>query len=477
MASLEQNLDSPQTRQNNESNQASTSLSSQKERFAPCVYFVVTIGMISFGLYDGLKTGNYQRIHTLGLTLLGILLTPFSRGLIQFVEKVCCSCNTTTEDSTWKIFKSCFKRIKWKPIILLSFVDLVALIPSISLRGSPYVEIGDLFYIVSGSGMASFVNFFLDIRPIACSPDLNSSEALRVYPSEVLAFHYYRHRLIYKLQEITSPKFYTDGIPVQDEARQKKIQLASKKMIVLIPTNCQTKEEIKVLDNDIQEICAPGCNIRIFSIEYDNGEKCHSRGTVAIEYPRDILDSILQICKDEDCKYLHPKDVVEEGERFLNKLSQYLKEDNLGNNCILVPLTPEFTRTLSNGVLTKRIVKTFRDNEELETPEEPKDQPSNSGKINIDYDSDHSNETSPLCEKDGTRCPVREPGKNRKGQKKVVHDCRISIPTDSPKSSDGRSIKVCDDGTPPDLSGRPENEAAGFSYKNKHKVSFGHCSV
>ena len=465
MASLEQNSDDPQTTQNSESNQASTSLSSPKERFAPYVYFVVTIGMIIFGLYDGLKTDNYQRIHTLGLTLLGILLTPFSRGLIQFAEKVCCSCNTTTEESICKIFKSCFKGIKWKPIIVLSLFDLVALVPSIALRGSPYVEFGDLFYILSGIGMAPFVNHFLDLRPIACSP------------SEVLAFHYYRHRLRYKLEEIKSPKFYTDGIPVQDNARQKKIQLASKKMIVLIPTNCQTKEEIKVLDNDIQEICAPGCNIRIFSIEYDNGEKCHSRGTVAIEYPRDILDSILQICKDEDCKYLHPKDVVEEGERFFNKLSQYLKEDILGNNCILVPLTPEFTRTLSNGVLTKRIVKTFRDNKELETPEEPKDQPSNSGKINIDYDSDHSNETSPLCEKGGTRCPVREPGKNRKGQKKVVHDCRISIPTDSPKSSDGRSIKVCDDGTPPDLSGRPENEAAGLSYKNKHKVSFGHRSV
>ena len=57
----------------------------------------------------------------------------------------------------------------------------------------------------------------------------------------------------------------------------------------------------------------------------------------------------------------------------------------------------------------------------------------------------------------------------------MVDDCRRLIPTDSPKSSDDGSIKVYGDkkhGTPPDLSGRPENEAAGFSYKNKHKVSF-----
>ena len=139
-----------------------------------------------------------------------------------------------------------------------------------------------------------------------------------------------------------------------DRDTQPKIQLSSKKLILLFSDNYKKEVELVDLDNHISkitDICVAGYKFPVFGLKYNGNEYKY-----VILYAEEPLESIKRIRDFERSKLVHVDQVKDQVKLLYRTLvSEILIKDNYcRNKCI--PILMSAAQSLENGGLVKLIM-------------------------------------------------------------------------------------------------------------------------
>ena len=351
-ASLSQNQDSKLGRETSQDDIEREPIPEKRRSWlAPTLFFVNTILIIVYGCVE-----NPEVLINIGLALLGVVLEPFFRCLCIFVEELF-QFQSRYKRNILNLFKQCFSGISWKPVIAVVLIDVIAC----AMAKKSSFELEDVISISSGISVGPLVAYLLKLN---AQSDVDLSrlfEGRGLHPAYTLAWNYYINYLE-KALPVFSRSFSDSNSPVQgqgsdecsDRDTQPKIQLSSKKLILLFSDNYKKEVELVDLDNHISKITeryVGGYKFPVYGLKYNGNEYKY-----VILYAEEPLESIKRIRDFERSKRVHA-DQVKDQVMFLYRtlVSEILFKDNYcRNKCI--PILMSAAQSLENGGLVKLIM-------------------------------------------------------------------------------------------------------------------------
>ena len=351
-ASLSQNQDCELSRETSQDDIERERIPGKRKSWlVPIFFFVNTVLIIVYGFVE-----NTEVLINIGFALLGLVLEPFFRCLCIFVEELF-QFQSRYNRNILNLFKQCFSGISWKPVIAVVLIDVI---PCALVKKSSF-GLEDVICILSGIGVVPLVAYLLKLN---AQSDVDLSRLLEgkgLHPANTLAWNYYINYLE-KALPVFSRSFSDSNSPVQgqgsdecsDRDTQPKIQLSSKKLILLFSHNYKRDVELVDLDNHISKItdrCVAGYKFPVYGLKYNGNEYKY-----VILYAEEPLESIKRIHDFGRSKRVHVDQVKDQVMLLYRTLeSEILIEDDFcRKRCILVLMSA--AQSLENGGLVKLIM-------------------------------------------------------------------------------------------------------------------------
>jgi hypothetical protein len=355
-ASLSQNQDSEPGRQASQDDIEREPIPEKRRSWlAPTLFFVNAILIIVYGCVE-----NTEVLINLGFALLGVILAPIFRCLCIFVEELFqFQRQSRSKRNILKLLKQCFSGISWKPVIAVVLIDVI---PCALVKKSSF-GLEDAICILSGIGVGPLVAYLLKLN---AQSDVDLSRLLegrRLHPAYTLAWNYYINYLE-KALPVFSRRFSDSNSPVQgqssdefsdhDTQGQSKIQLSSKKLILLFSDNYKKEIEFVDLDNHISKISdiyVGGYKFPVYGLQYNGNEYKY-----VILYAEEPLESIKRMRDFGRSKRVYVDQVKDQVKLLYRALvSEILVEDDYcRNKCI--PVLMSAAQSLENGGLVEQIM-------------------------------------------------------------------------------------------------------------------------
>ena len=306
--------------------------------------------------YRRVEKKTYPVIVNIGLGLLGIILGHFIYCLCNIVEELR-QFEQRYNRSISELCKQCMTGISWKSAIAVGIIDVIG----VGFAKGFSFKLGDLLYISGGIGVSPLISYLLNLNLQTGVDRSRDLEKNGLHPSYTLAWHYYTHH-IKKILPIFVKRFSTSSTPVQDQEgssehtdrdKQPKIQLSSKKLIVLLSHDYKKDVKLVDLDNNITEITCiseGGYKFPLYNLKHGGKDYQY-----VIQYADKPLETLQSMCTSEGCKAVHEDQLEEQVKLLCKTLSEILMKDGYYRNmCTFVLITE--VESLQNGGPVKIIM-------------------------------------------------------------------------------------------------------------------------
>ena len=306
--------------------------------------------------YRRVEKKTYPMIVNIGLGLLGIILGHFIYCLCNIVEELR-QFEQRYNRSISELCKQCMTGISWKSAIAVGMIDVIG----VGFAKGFSFKLGDLLYILGGIGVSPLISYLLNLNLQTGVDRSRDLEKNGLHPSYTLAWNYDTHH-IKKILPIFVKRFSTSSTPVQDQEgssehsdrdKQSKIQLSSKKLIVLLSHDYKKDVKLVDLDNNITEITCiseGGYKFPLYNLKHDGKDYQY-----VIQYADKPLETLQSMCTSEGCKAVHEDQLEEQVKLLCKTLSEILMKDGYYRNMCTFVLTTD-VESLQNGGLVKIIM-------------------------------------------------------------------------------------------------------------------------
>ena len=214
-----------------------------------------------------------------GMTLLGILIAPIIHRLCDVFEE-CRQYRSRYNRDCSKLLKASFSALLWKPMLIVGGLDVVVLGVIRGLTHADIATLDDLKYIFGGLVFSSLVTYLLNLDALSNVSLSRLVEKLGWHPMQTLAWSCFCH--VERLTATFTQRFTSD-ITVQEQSDavdrndwdgHTKIQVHSKKIILLLSDCFGTRLTLHDLDNDISEVASNGgCSeLPVYRLQYNGRE-------------------------------------------------------------------------------------------------------------------------------------------------------------------------------------------------------------
>ena len=258
------------------------------------------------------------------------------------------------DGSKRKMIKACFSGILWGPVIALLGSTAVIVIILIFATNRPWFEMNYLVIIFSGIGVGPLIMHLLNLNT---QSEVHISTILEEKAIDIangLAWSYYFNYLKQALPKFKETRDNEFPAPYQN------IKLASNKLLLLLPLDCHTVDDLSELDTDIKKVLDTGNDhdpyrFPVYCLTNSQNEKYD----YAIKFISEPLETLKQMSNLEEIKSVKKKTLEEEIKLLCRTLSGILRDPpdrECREMCILVPYKTESLESLKNGGLVKCIM-------------------------------------------------------------------------------------------------------------------------
>ena len=312
-------------------------------------------------IYTKEEKETYPVLFNLGLGLLAIILGTFVDRLSLVVEELG-QFRRRYKRNILKVLKSCLSGISWPAIIVIVVLGSISLF----LARNTSFKLGDLIYILGGIGVGPLITHLLNLNTQSDADVSRLVEEKRLYSAYTIAWNYYFHNLR-KVLQVFNESFADMNTSVLDqetdeEDAQPIIQLSWKKLILLIPHDCKTKDNLAEVDSHIRkitDISKDGLNLPVYGLTSNDTEHRY-----VILYAKEPLETLKEMSITERIKAVHEKDCENQVMLLYRTLVYDILEtpldDACNDMCLVVPIKAENTSRLQNGGLVKLIMSKVR---------------------------------------------------------------------------------------------------------------------
>ena len=244
-----------------------------------------------------------------------------------------------------KMIKACFSGIKWGPVIALLGSTAVIVVILIFATNKPWFELNYLVIIFSGIGVGPLIMHLLNLNTQSEVHISTVLEEKGMYIANGLAWSYYFNYLKQAL-----PKF--------KETTRQNIELTSKKLLLLIPHDCYTVDDLNELDTKIRKLFDAGQDPFRFPV-YCLTDSQNKEYNYAIQYINEPLKTLKEMSILEEIEAVKKKTREEEIRLFCRTMAEILRDpphQEFRETCMLVPYKAESLESLKNGGLVKCIM-------------------------------------------------------------------------------------------------------------------------
>ena len=290
------------------------------------------------------KKMSFSSMFATMLSLIGIVLSTLVDRLSLVAEERH-HVDRRYGKSWKKMFKACFSGILWGPVFFLLAFTVIVVIILIITTGKPWFELQYLVYIFSGIGVGPLVMLLLNLNA-QCEVHISTIlEDKGTCVANVLAWSYYFNHLEKELPEFDQ----TNTLP----------DLSLDKLLLLIPLNCFTVEDLTELDRNItKSACANSQSpFQVYDLKVNkNVHECY-----AIQYVNEPLQTLKKMADSDGIRAVTQKTLEQEVKLFCRTLDDILKnprDQRCQERVVLVPFNAKNMRTdLQNGGLVGCIVE------------------------------------------------------------------------------------------------------------------------
>ncbi|CAB4016622.1 stimulator of interferon genes [Paramuricea clavata] len=177
-------------------------------------------------------------------------------------------------------------------------------------------------------------------------------EEKEMSPGYILAWSYYYNYLTPALQKFKE----TISRPFPDQF--KSVKLSLNKLLLLIPLDCYTTDNLEEADGNIEKIFDAGNEQAHFRFSVYRFKELHEPKYFAIQYVKQPLKTLREISKLENVKGVKKQNREEEVKLLYNTLIDILKEppdQDITGMCEVIPMPISF-ESLQNGGLAKCLI-------------------------------------------------------------------------------------------------------------------------
>jgi hypothetical protein len=256
-------------------------------------------------------------------------------------------------DGSWKkMIKACFSGIRWGPVIVLVILNAVIFVLFVNLKHRPWFELGYLVSIFTGIGTIPLVMELLHLNTQSKVRISAILEEGKWFPGYNFAWYYYRNYLRHAL-----PKF-KESISRFFSGQSESVKLSLNKLVLLIPLDCYTKDNLEEVDGNIRKIFdteneQDHFRFSVYRLTVENEQKYF-----AIQYVKEPLETLREMSNSEQAKSVN-KGTCKNEVKLLHKALSGILEDppdqDFKGMCVLVPFA-ESLENLQNGGLVRRIM-------------------------------------------------------------------------------------------------------------------------
>ena len=248
-----------------------------------------------------------------------------------------------------KMIKACFSGILWGPVIALLSSTAIIVVVLIFLTNKPWFELNYLVIIFSGIGVGPLIMHLLNLNTQSEVHISTVLEEKGMYIANGLAWYYYFNYLKQAL-----PKF--------KETTHQDIELTSKKLLLLIPHDCYTEDDLSKLDTKVRKSFDAGQDPFRFPV-YCLTDSQNKEHHYAIQYIKEPLKTLREMSKLEEIKAVKRKTREEEIRLLCRTMREILRDppdQECRETCTLVPIRAENLQSLKDGGLVKCIMDIVR---------------------------------------------------------------------------------------------------------------------
>ena len=248
-----------------------------------------------------------------------------------------------------KMIKACFSGIKWGPVIALLASTAVIVLVLILTTNKPWFELNYLVIIFSGIGVGPLIMHLLNLNTQSEVHISTILEEKGMYIANGLAWSYYFNYLKQAL-----PKF--------KETAHQNIELTSKKLLLLIPHDCYTVDDLSELDTKIRKLPDAGQDpfrFPVYCLTDSQDKEYH----YAIQYIKEPLKTLWEMSNFEGVKAVKRQTREEEIRLLCRTMTEILHDppdQDCRETCMLVPIRAENLVSFEDGGLVKCIMDIIR---------------------------------------------------------------------------------------------------------------------
>ena len=260
------------------------------------------------------------------------------------------------DGSCIKMIKACFSGILWLPVFLLLLLTSIIHVIIILTTHRPWFKLSYLVYIFSGIGVGPLIMRLLNLNTESKVYISTILEEKGTYVANGLAWSYYFNyleRALLKFKNaMRSPLPFPHGKNVE-------IQLSLDKLLLLVPLDCHTVDDLNQIDNQIERLVYPensqsSFHLPVYRLKVNEGDKYF-----AIEYVKEPLKALRRMSLVEGIEAVKRKTCDEDVKLLYRTLFKILAdplEQDIKETCILVPIKAKSQESLKNGGLVKCII-------------------------------------------------------------------------------------------------------------------------
>ncbi|XP_046847787.1 uncharacterized protein LOC124441376 [Xenia sp. Carnegie-2017] len=242
--------------------------------------------------------------------------------------------------------KSCFSGIHWKPvylIVILSALFAMCLTLFRVSAGKPWFELKYLAYIIGGIGVGPLVEYLLNLNTQSDVFMSTILEENQTYVANGIAWQYF----IYLKQ----------ALPVFKKAASS-LNLNKNKLILLIPLDCHTEDDLSKVDNKIFKVKETGRHGDAFRFKLYDLSVGSKKRRFAIQYVKEPLNTLKEMCLMKDGQAVTHDNLNEQVKLFQRTLFDIFNHQLrkvYKEACLFVSFDCEELEFLKNGGLAKVI--------------------------------------------------------------------------------------------------------------------------
>ncbi|XP_046859907.1 uncharacterized protein LOC124453196 [Xenia sp. Carnegie-2017] len=335
------------------------------------------------------KEDTYPVLFDVGVGLLSYILATLVNRVIQVVEEFP-HFRSCYKKNIRKIYSSCSCGISLGGVILLLVLGCAFVAVGRILSGKEPVHIEDLITFTCAIGVYPLVAHLLGLNALSEAEFSKIVEEEQLYPAYTLAWNYY-FEVLQNLLPIVNEKFTEDlqkkprrdneDAETDKRPTECKEYINSKKLILIVPHNCRTHQNLEEIDSnfqklrdvkgksnlkkgrDVDDVEDKGYSVPLYNVIHGNKQY-----KLLLLYVSQPLKTLYKMSGAERVKCLTENNLEEQVELFCNTLqeeilSKPLNED-LKEKCIVLPIKADYERSLGNGGLVESIVKCLKHDED-----------------------------------------------------------------------------------------------------------------